>query len=148
MTRHESTVTIRKAASLGALKAAFPVMQELRKHLSLDSFLAAVATQRKEGYELAVLWDGDQVRAVAGYRIMTMLVISGRTLYVDDFVTSSEVRDKGYGKRLFAWLYREAKRLGCERVDLDSGVHRHAAHGFYLGQRMAITAHHFSIDVS
>ena len=146
MPRNESTVTIRKAASLGALKAAFPVMQELRKHLDLDAFLNAVSVQRKEGYEIAALWDGDHVRAVAGYRIMHMLV-SGKIMYVDDFVTSTEVRDKGYGKLLFAWLYREASRLGCERVDLDSGVHRHAAHGFYLGQRMAITAHHFSIDV-
>jgi hypothetical protein len=30
MPRHESTVTIRKASTIGALKAAFPVMQELR----------------------------------------------------------------------------------------------------------------------
>jgi GNAT superfamily N-acetyltransferase len=147
MPRDESTVTIRKAASLGALKAAFPVMRELRKHLDLDAFLAAVAVQRKEGYEVAALWDGDHVRAVAGYLIMHMLV-SGKILYVDDLVTTAEVRDKGYGKLLFAWLYREARRLGCERLDLDSGVHRYAAHGFYCGQRMAITAHHFSIDVS
>lgn len=146
MAKIESTVTIRRASSIGALKAAFPVMQELRKHLDLDGFLAAVATQRKEGYEIAVLWDGDQVRAVAGYRLMTMLVC-GRTMYVDDFVTSSDVRDQGYGKLLFAWLYREAKRLECEVLHLDSGVHRHGAHAFYLGQRMAITSHHFSIDV-
>ena len=147
MPKHEHTVTIRKANSIGALKAAFPVMRELRKHLDLDGFLAAVGTMRKEGYELAALWDGDQVRAVAGYRLMTNLVC-GRTMYVDDLVTSEQVRDKGYGKLLFAWLYREAKRLQCEMLHLDSGVHRHAAHGFYLGQRMAITSHHFSIDVS
>jgi GNAT superfamily N-acetyltransferase len=147
MAQHEHTVTIRKANSIGALKAAFPVMRELRKHLDLDGFLAAVAVMRKEGYELVTLWDGDQVRAVAGYRLMTNLVV-GRTLYVDDLVTTEGVRDKGYGKLLFAWLYREAKRLQCEMLHLDSGVHRHAAHGFYLGQRMAITSHHFSIDVS
>ncbi len=147
MPKHENTVTIRKANSIGALKAAFPVMRELRKHLDLDGFLAAVSTMRKEGYEVVTLWDGDQVRAVAGYRLMTNLVC-GSTMYVDDFVTSETVRDKGYGKLLFAWLYREAKRLQCEMLHLDSGVHRHAAHGFYLGQRMAITSHHFSIDVS
>lgn len=147
MARHENTVTIRKANSIGALKAAFPVMRELRQHLDLDAFLAAVATQRKEGYEIAVLWDGDQVKAVAGYRLMTFLVC-GPTMYVDDFVTTAESRDKGYGKLLFAWLYREAKRLKCEALHLDSGVHRHAAHAFYLGQRMAITSHHFSIDIS
>lgn len=146
MPKHEHTVTIRKANSIGALKAAFPVMRELRKHLDLDAFLAAVAVMRKEGYEIATLWDGDQVRAVAGYRLMTNLVC-GRTMYVDDLVTSEGLRDKGYGKLLFAWLYREAKRLQCEMLHLDSGVHRHAAHGFYLGQRMAITSHHFSIDV-
>lgn len=147
MTRPERTVTIRRAGTLGALKAAFPVMRELRPHLDLDAFLAAVATQRKEGYEIAALWDGDTVRAVAGYRLMSMLVC-GRMMYVDDFVTTAEARDQGYGKLLFAWLYREAKRLHCDSLHLDSGVHRHAAHGFYLGQRMAITAHHFTIDVS
>lgn len=146
MARHEHTVTIRRANSLGALKAAFPVMRELRQHLDLDAFLAAVAAQRKEGYEVAALWDGDQVKAVAGYRVITMLVC-GRTLYVDDLVTTAASRDKGYGKLLFAWLYREAKRLRCEMLHLDSGVHRHGAHAFYLGQRMAITSHHFSIDV-
>ena len=118
MAKIESTVTIRRANSIGALKAAFPVMQEQHNHLDLDGFLAAVATQRKEGYEIAVLWDGDQVRAVAGYRLMTMLVC-GRTMYVDDFVTSSDVRDQGYGKLLFAWLYREAKRLECEVLHID-----------------------------
>jgi len=146
MPKHEHTVTIRKANSISALKAAFPVMRELRKHLDLDAFLAAVGSMRKEGYEIVSLWDGDQVRAVGGYRLMTNLVC-GRTMYVDDLVTSEAVRDKGYGKLLFAWLYREAKRLQCEMLHLDSGVHRHAAHGFYLGQRMMITSHHFSIDV-
>jgi GNAT superfamily N-acetyltransferase len=147
MARSERTITIRKASTIQALKAAFPVMRELRKHLDLDAYLVAVGAMRKEGYEVASLWDGEQVKAVAGYRIITNLVV-GRTLYVDDLVTAESARDQGYGKLLFAWLFREAKRLHCEMLHLDSGVHRHAAHGFYLGQRMAITSHHFSIDVS
>ena len=32
-------------------------------------------------------------------------------------------------------------------LDLDSGVQRFPAHRFYLGQGMAITAHHFALDV-
>jgi hypothetical protein len=29
-------------------------------------------------------------------------------------------------------------------LDLDSGVHRHDAHRFYLRERMLISAHHFT----
>ena len=56
MSRHESTVTIRRANSIGALKAAFPVMQELRKHLDLDAFLAAVFLLSDEVFVLYVFW--------------------------------------------------------------------------------------------
>lgn len=146
MARRPPAVTIRKVATHADLKAAFPVMRELRQHLDFDAFLAAVETQRAEHYALAALHADGRVCAVAGYRIMHMLV-SGRVMYVDDFVTAAAIRDQGFGKLLFDWLYREAGRLGCERIDLDSGVHRHGAHGFYLNRRMAITAHHFSIDV-
>jgi hypothetical protein len=47
------------------------------------------------------------------------------------------------------WVTDEARRLGCEVVHLVSGVNldRAPAHRLYMRHRMAITAHHFSVEV-
>lgn len=136
------TVTIRKLESVNALKAGFKIMAELRPHLDLEQFLSLFHQMREEGYRLAGLFEGDALKAVAGYRVLTMLV-RGRSLYVDDLVTTAEMRGKGYGKLLLEWLMREAKRSGCNEFHLDSGVQRFAAHAFYFARGMHIASYHF-----
>ena len=89
---------------------------------------------------------GDEVVAVAGYRV-TELLAWGKTLYVDDLATGSTRRGSGYGSRLFDWLLDEARRQGCAELHLDSGVHRFDAHRFYLQKGMDITSHHFAIKL-
>jgi GNAT superfamily N-acetyltransferase len=138
----KNTITIRKLESITTLKAAFKVMAELRPHLDMEKFLSLVHEMREEGYRLAGLFDGEGLKAVAGYRIQTMLV-RGRSLYVDDLVTTSEMRGKGYGKLMLDWLMREAKRAGCNEFHLDSGVQRFAAHAFYFGRGLHISGYHF-----
>ncbi|MDP8930935.1 MAG: GNAT family N-acetyltransferase [Actinomycetota bacterium] len=63
----------------------------------------------------------------------------GRFLYVDDFVTRGTERRRGHGAALFRWHVAEARRLDCDEVHLDSGVHRHDAHRFYLARGMRIS---------
>ena len=65
-------------------------------------------------------------------------------LYIDDLVTSSEMRSAGCGGQLLEWVENLARRRGIRRLRLDSGVQRHAAHRFYLRQHFEITCHHFS----
>jgi hypothetical protein len=45
---------------------------------------------------------------------------------------------------LLNWLMDEARREQCGDFCLDSGVHRPDAHRFYMRERMAITAYHFT----
>lgn len=123
--------------------ACFPVMCQLRPHLDLPAFLAAVKRMRTEGYKLVFLADPD-VRAVAGFRKMEMLV-TGKVLYVDDLVTCEKHRSRGYGRQLLAWLLEEAKREHCQHLELDSGVKRLDAHRFYEREGMAKAAFHFSV---
>ena len=68
---------------------------------------------------------------------------NGKYMYVDDLVTNSDDRSKGFGKLLFDWLVAVAKEKGCEALTLDSGVQRFGAHRFYLANRMDIVSHHF-----
>jgi GNAT superfamily N-acetyltransferase len=121
-------------------------MRQLRPHLDATTFSAAVARMGKQGYRLVGLFDPD-VRAVAGYRFIEMLAM-GPVLYVDDLVTASDHRSKGYGGHLLDWLLAEAKRHGCAYLELDSGVKRLDAHRFYERHGMQKAAFHFSIPAN
>lgn len=121
------------------------VMAELRPHVAAAEFVARVRRQeRVAGYRLAYAEDGGCVRAVAGYRISECLAW-GRFLYVDDLVSLSGERCRGYGGALFDWLVEAARSEGCAELHLDSGVQRFGAHRFYLRKRMDITSHHFAL---
>jgi GNAT superfamily N-acetyltransferase len=130
---------------------AYATMRELRLHLASEAeFVERVnALQRAEGYRLvgSFVEGQDEPVAVAGFRFLHALAW-GHVLYVDDLVTREAFRQQGHAAALIQWLIDEARRLGCDQFHLDSGVHRHAAHRFYLNQRMRITAYHFARELA
>ena len=136
-----------RVADAASLQRCLPLLCALRPHLKAATCRRQIQRQRQQGYELIALEEEGQILAVAGYRVLENLACGG-FLYVDDLVTCPEARDLGHGRRLLQWLLREAGRLTCSSVHLDSGVQRHAAHGFYLRNRLHITAHHFSRSLS
>ncbi|MGH7898889.1 MAG: GNAT family N-acetyltransferase [Candidatus Binatia bacterium] len=137
---------IELAESDAEIARCFRVMHQLRPDLDEASFVATVRRQQSSGYRLAFLAEKQEVRAVAGFRLLENLV-SGRLLYVDDLVTDEARRSQGHGKALFEWLVRSAREQGCLYLELDSGVQRFAAHRFYLTNRMIIAAHHFRLKL-
>lgn len=131
------------------IRSCYPVMVELRPHVQPDEFLVRVRRQQEiAGYELAYVADevDGEVKAVAGFRISESLAW-GKYLYVDDLVSKSGERSKGYGGNLFDWLVGYAKENNCDQFHLDSGVQRFAAHRFYLIKRMLIEGHHFGLKL-
>jgi GNAT superfamily N-acetyltransferase len=124
----------------------YPVMAQLRPHVSKSEFMRRVERQAREGYSLAFLEDAGRIVCVAGFRLMNMLAW-GKLLYVDDLVTDERERSKGYGQQMFAWLLEHAKANDCAELHLDSGVQRFGAHRFYLASGMDITLHHFALKL-
>jgi GNAT superfamily N-acetyltransferase len=141
------TTRIRRAETEADWKRCIPVLLELRSNLTPGECLDRVRLQSTNGYHLVALEQDQQVLAAAGYRILHSLKW-GKFLYVDDLVTQPDCRNQGLGDRLLKWLIREAKKLNCEQIHLDSGVQRHAAHGFYLKNRLHIIAYHFAQTLS
>lgn len=138
---------VKLAQDAAEIRGCHAVMSQLRPHLDLPSFEAQVALQRAQGYQLAFLADAaSEVKAVAGFRVLEMLV-SGRTLYIDDLVTSESGRSRGHGKQLLYWLADYARADGCKVLSLDSGVQRTRAHKFYFVQGLTISSFHFQIKL-
>lgn len=132
------------AESEEQIRRCFPVMVQLRPHLSEAGFVAQVETQFQEvGYRLAYIENEEgAVAAVAGF-ILRHQLSAGYVLYVDDLVTDADTRSGGYGAALLAWLEDYACQVGCDVLDLDSGVQRFLAHRFYFREGMHIYAYHF-----
>ena len=125
----------------------WPVMRQLRPHLDLEQYLAAVARMREtDGFRLLAASIDGKVAAVAGFRTMEMLYC-GRILSVDDLITDDSMRSRGLGKALLDWLTREARSLGCGQIHLDSGVQRLDAHRFYEREGFKKTAFHFAARI-
>ena len=128
------------------IKNCYAVMAELRPHVLPDEFLPQVKRQIEiAGYQLAFLTD-KEVKAVAGFRISEWLA-GGKYLEIEDLVSKTEERSKGYGGQLFDWLIERAKENDCDQIRLVSRVTRFSAHRFYLRKRMNIEAHYFSMNL-
>ncbi|WP_199615278.1 GNAT family N-acetyltransferase [Paenibacillus alkalitolerans] len=121
----------------------FAVMKQLRPHLSADEYAAQIKRmQDLYGYKLLAVVENNRVKSVAGYRLSESLAW-GKYLYVDDLITDENSRANGYAALLLDWLEAEAEKCGFDQFHLDSGVHRHDAHRFYLKRKMKISSHHF-----
>ncbi|MBU3055065.1 GNAT family N-acetyltransferase [Pseudomonas indica] len=116
----------------GDLRAAYPVMRELRPHLASEAdFLARVERMRPQGYRLVGAFDGAALVALAGYRLQENLVY-GAFLYVDDLITAEPHRGGHWGARLLRALDRVARAEGCARLVLDTGLANARAQRFYF----------------
>ncbi|KYG29045.1 GNAT family N-acetyltransferase [Priestia endophytica] len=125
----------------------FSTFKQLRPHLTEDKFIRKIRRlQDNYGFNLVAVIENDEVNAAAGYRIAESLAW-GNYFYVDDLITDEKSRRKGYAKVLWDWLISQAKENDCEQFHLDSGVHRHDAHRFYLKGGLDITCHHFQMSL-
>ena len=128
------------------LSSAFPVIHQLRPHLTESTFRERVRRQEQQGFRITGVQDAENINGLAGWRILENLAC-GKFLYVDDLITDSNSRSRGAGKFLLDWLKDEALRHGCDELHLDSGVQRFSAHRFYLRERMEIICHHFDLKL-
>ena len=124
-------IVLRHAHGQDELAACFPVICQLRPALKdATEWVARASDMATDGYRVLAAWDGGQVLALAGYRMMENL-IHGHFLYVDDLVTSKDQRGKGLG----AALLRELSSIGvdeyCRRLVLDTAATNTNARRFY-----------------
>ena len=122
----------------------YAVMAELRPQFQPDDFLRQVKRQMAETKFRLVYLDDNGIKAVGSYRIGEWLA-GGKYLEIEDLVSKSDERSKGYGGELFDWFVDFAKQKNCDHIKLVSHVKRYDAHRFYLNKKMIIEAHYFSL---
>jgi GNAT superfamily N-acetyltransferase len=127
-------------------ESALPVLRELRPHLTQELLEQVLREGSGQGLRFTALIENGRCVAIAGWRVIAN-TSAIRKLYVDDLSTTAAERSSGHGNALLTELIKRGRELGCQSIDLDSGVQRYEAHRFYLRERMNITSHHFSRNI-
>ncbi|MBK0060529.1 GNAT family N-acetyltransferase [Pseudomonas sp. S44] len=139
-----NTFRLAHAETDAQLQACFAVMGELRPHLAdAAAFIDQVRRQAGQNYRLLAAWQGEEAKALAGYRLQENLLY-GRFLYVDDLVASAEARSHGLGAALIDALREEARAQGCAHLVLDTALGNALGQRFYFRQGLLAKALHFS----
>ena len=120
----------------------FSLLKQLVKDLKKETFLLKLNQKTRYGYKLIVLKEKNKVIAIAGVKFYTTFRFA-KHLEIDDFVVDKKNRRKGYGKVLFNWLLKYAKKNNCNSIQLNSRVKLNKAHKFYKKMGMKISHYRF-----
>jgi ribosomal protein S18 acetylase RimI-like enzyme len=135
---------LRHAETEQDLRACYPVMRQLRPHLQDETdLIQRILRMRQARYRLLAAWEGDEVVALAGYRLQENLIY-GAFLYVDDLVTTERSRGSRWGARLLDELTHIAEQAECAKLVLDTGLANSLAHRFYSRQGLLTGAIRFA----
>lgn len=119
------------AKSRGDLERCYPVMKELRPHLSFDDYISIYnESHSADGYEVVAVEDKGQILAVMGYRFLSDFV-RGKHVYVDDLVSTEKVRSQGLGAELLKYAEKIAESSGCKSLRLCTGIENDRGVKFY-----------------
>lgn len=119
------------AKSKEELEKCYPVMKELRPHLSLEDYMAIYEDSHKsDGYEIVAIEDQGKIMAVMGYRFLSDFV-RGKHVYVDDLVSTESTRSQGLGAELLKFAEGIAKQTGCKSLRLCAALENERGIQFY-----------------
>ncbi len=119
------------AKSKTDLERCYPVMKELRPHLSYEDYISIYEDSHKSnGYEIVAIEEDGQILAIMGYRFLSDYV-RGQHVYVDDLVTRENVRSRGLGAELLKFAENISKISGCNCLRLCTGIENELGMRFY-----------------
>lgn len=113
------------------LERCYPVMKELRPHLSFEDYISIYEeSHRADGYEIVAVEDDEKILAVMGYRFLSDYV-RGKHVYVDDLVSSEKYRSQGLGTLLLKYAEKIAQENSCQSLRLCTGLENERGIQFY-----------------
>ena len=103
----------------------------MRPHLNYEDFISIYEESHQScGYEIVAIEEDGQILALMGYRNLSDFV-RGKHIYIDDLVTSKNVRSKGLGSELLAYAENIAKNSGRKSLRLCTGIENELGIKFY-----------------
>jgi len=116
--------------NIDELEQVFPIVSQLRPHLSMDEYIEITKGMAYNGYQIFCVFENGEIVSYAGIAILKNLYY-GEHIWVYELVTDESKRGRGYGKMLLSYIEKFAKDNSLNCVALSSGLQKEDAHKFY-----------------
>ncbi len=120
----------------------FPLLKELNASTSdtiLEQRLLEMTTQN---YKCVGMYLNNELIGISGLWFLTRHYC-GRTIEPDHVVINWEHRNKGFGKKLFKWIYNYAQSIGYKATELNTYIENVKSHKFYENEGFKKLGYHY-----
>jgi GNAT superfamily N-acetyltransferase len=121
---------------------AFALVKQQNPGITRKIFDARLKKMLPQGYRCIAWKEKNAYLGLCGFWTGTRFWC-GNFIDLDNVIVDAKVRSKGIGKKLVAWVEKEARKLGCDQMGLDAYTTSHAAHRFYFREGYIIKGYHF-----
>ncbi len=123
-------IIIRELFGMDEITTIFPLNSKVG-HLSEAVFRDRMSAMIAQGnYRCIAAYMGERMVGISGFWIGTQLWC-GKYMEVDNFSVDEELRSRGIGAAMMAWMEAEAERTECAVIRLAMILGRERTHQFY-----------------
>ena len=141
-------IIIKDLETKNMMMDAFPLIHQMYKKMDYKGFEGALDEMiLNNNYKMVAGFHDEKMIAISGYWIARMLYC-GRYLQASNLVVDENFRGNGVGKKILNYLESKARKLGCDKVVLDSYSENKKSHSLYFGEDFYIRGFHFMKDLT
>ena len=141
-------IIIKDLETKNMMMEAFPLIHQMYKKMDYKAFEGALDEMiLNNNYKMVAGFHDEKMIAISGYWIARMLYC-GRYLQASNLVVDKNFRGNGVGKKILNYLENKARKLGCDKIVLDSYSENKKSHSLYFGEDFYIRGFHFMKDLT
>ena len=141
-------IIIKDLETKNMMMDAFPLIHQMYKKMDYKGFEGALDEMiLNNNYKMVAGFHDEKMIAISGYWIARMLYC-GRYLQASNLVVDENFRGNGVGKKILNYLENKARKLGCDKIVLDSYSENKKSHSLYFGEDFYIRGFHFMKDLT
>jgi hypothetical protein len=119
-----------------------PLLKELNTNTPEIILKERLLDMTKQHYKcVGVFLEGELV-GMSGLWFLTRHYC-GKTVEPDHVVIGKNHRNKGFGKKLFEWIYNYAQSIGYEASELNTYIENEKSHRFYENEGYKKLGYHY-----
>ena len=140
-------IVIKELTNFDEMLGAYDLISQMYDKMDFATFSSYIREMiDTNDFKMVAAFIGDRMIGVSGYWVFLMLYC-GRYLQASNLVVDRNNRGLGIGKKILEYLEEKAKKLGCQKVVLDSYTENKKSHSLYFREGFYIRGFHFMKDL-
>ena len=147
MLKKNQPLQIRELSSKEEMIESYDLVAQMYSKMDFETYKKNLDEMIEfNNYKMVAAFLDEKMVGVSGYWLSFMLYC-GRYIQASNLVVDREKRGFGIGKEILNYLEQKGKKLGCEKLVLDSYTENKKSHSLYYRENFYIRGFHFMKDL-